>query len=56
MWNDGIMEKWNDGFEGVFYIKNGLFPPLSPIFQHSRILFFHSDGKNRLPLINLYFQ
>jgi len=31
-------------------------PPLSPIFQHSSIPFFHSDGINRLPLINLYFQ
>jgi len=50
------MEKWNNGFEGVFYNYNVLLPPLSPIFQYSIIPFFHSDEINRLPLINLYFQ
>jgi len=49
------MELWNNGFEGVFYNYNVLLAPLSPIFQHFSIPFFHSDEINKLPLINLYF-
>jgi hypothetical protein len=36
-----------------FIIKMVYFPPYP---QHSSIPVFHSDGINRLPLKNLYFQ
>ncbi len=44
------------GLKEFFYNYNVLFPPLSPIFQHSNIPAFHSDETNRMPLINLYYQ
>jgi hypothetical protein len=33
-WNNGIVEYWNDGFEGHFDNLNRLFPLFFPIFQH----------------------
>jgi hypothetical protein len=48
-WNNGIMEYWSDGFKGVFDNLNSFFPLLPPIFQHSNIPFFQTDGINRLP-------
>jgi len=49
----GIMEQWNDGFEGVVTIYRVYFLLFSPIFQHSGFPFFHSDGTTRLPLRNI---
>jgi len=46
-WNNGIMEYWNAGFEGVFLqFKWVIFRFYT---QYSSIPAFHSDGINRLP-------
>jgi len=41
------------GLKELFTIRMGYFHPYS---QYSSIPSFHSDGINRLPLINLYFR
>jgi len=49
------MELWSNGMMGLkeFFTIKMVYFRLYP--QYSSIPFFHSDGINRLPLINLYF-
>jgi len=36
-WNRGMMECWNDGFEGILSNQNGYFHTFYPLFQDSII-------------------
>ena len=46
----GILEWWNDGFEGRETIKYDLFRFYCPLFHYSNIPSFHVDGINQMLL------